>query len=97
LKSIGGGLAPAILNGPLGCGGVVIPFRRHIYYPPSLDETISWLEDSLSDDGSNLTLTPTSIPSKLSVAGALTVAVSTVKSLVTTGALAFGSTFTGCF
>lgn len=42
LKSIGGGFAPAILNGPLGWGKVVYPFSTATYYPESGDEMINW-------------------------------------------------------
>lgn len=93
MKSIGGGLAE-ILYGPLGCGTVLEPFNVVTYSPPSGDEMISWLTESPMLDGSNLMLTDPSTPSKFSDPGTLTVGVYTVKSEITTGTFAFGST--GC-
>lgn len=54
LKSIGGGFAPLILNGPLGCGTDEYPFKTAVYYPLSGDEIISWHALSLRLLGSNL-------------------------------------------
>ena len=98
LKSIGGGLAPAILNGPLGCGKVVQPLSMHTYYPESGEETINWHTLSLIPEGQNLTFTIDSTPSKVQLAATWIVAASTEKSkLFTGGAFALGSTFTGAF
>jgi len=97
LKSIGGGFAPEILNGPLGCGKIVYPFRILTYYPASGDDIINWQALSFKPDGSNLMLTDDSIPSKVSEPLTCTVAVYRVKSVVTTGCLALGSTLTGVF
>jgi len=96
LKSIGGGLAE-ILKGPFGWGNVEYPFKMQMYSPESGDETTNWQTLSLIDEGSNFTLTKASVPSKLSHAGTVTVGVSRVKSVVTTGIFAFGSTLAGCF
>ena len=57
LKSMGGGFAPAILKGPLGCGKIVYPFKMATYSPLSGEEIMSWQAVSLRLEGSNLTLT----------------------------------------
>lgn len=97
MKSIGGGFAPAILNGPLGWGKEAYPFKRHIYSPESGEDTTSWHTLSDIDEGSNLMLKNDSVPSKLSDGWTTTVDVSSTKSTLATGSLAFGSTLTGAF
>lgn len=97
LKSIGGGFAPAILNGPLGCGKIVYPFKMLTYSPASGEDMISWHALSLKLEGSNFTFTEVSIPSKFSQPLTCTLAVYKVKSLLATTGFALGSTLTGTF
>ena len=97
LKSIGGGLLAVILKGPLGWGKVVYPLSMQTYYPASGELITSWLMLSVIVEGSNLILTNASTPSKLSEAGTTTVGVYKIKSEITTGCFAFGSTLTGAF
>ncbi len=86
-----------ILNGPFGWGRIVYPFKILTYYPLSAEEITSWQVVSLNEEGSNFTFMDVYTPSKVSDAGTFTVAASSEKSRLESGALAFGSTFTGTF
>jgi len=96
LNYIGSGLAPAILNGPLGWGGVDIPLSMHWYSPPSADYIVSYPYESPKLLGSNLKLNVTSFPSVLSAGFTYNEAYSTEKSIFETASfpagLALGST-----
>lgn len=81
-----------ILYGPFGWGTVLEPLSVVMYYPPSGEDIMSWLTESPMLDGSNLIFTDASVPSKFSVPGTLMVGDYTVKSEITTGTLALGST-----